>query len=73
MLTDYHVHLRPDAAEATAELFFTGANAENYRTVATERGIAEVGIAEHCYRYAQALDVWQHPLWPANAGVVRHV
>ena len=67
MLTDYHVHLRPDEPGATAERFFTGANAENYRTVATERGIAELGIAEHVYRFAQALDVWDHPLWRDNA------
>ena len=67
MLTDYHVHLRPDEPGTTAERFFTGANAENYRTVATERGIAELGVSEHVYRFAQALDVWQHPLWRASA------
>lgn len=63
MLTDLHVHLRPDDPGATAERFFTPANAERYRTVATERGIAELGVSEHVYRFAQALDVWQHPLW----------
>jgi histidinol-phosphatase (PHP family) len=67
MLTDYHVHLRPDAPGTTAERFFTPANAENYRTVASERGVQELGIAEHVYRFAQALDVWQHPLWRASA------
>ncbi len=67
MLTDYHVHLRPDDPAATAERSFTAANAENYRTVATERGIAELGVSEHVYRFAQALDVWQHPLWRASA------
>ena len=38
MLTDYHVHLRPDEEDASAARFFTAANAERYRTVAQERG-----------------------------------
>jgi len=63
MLTDYHVHLRPDERENTAERFFTTANAERYRVVAGERGIAELGVAEHVYRFAAALDVWEHPFW----------
>jgi histidinol-phosphatase (PHP family) len=61
VLTDYHVHLRPDEEEAEAERYFTGANAERYREVATERGIEELGVAEHVYRFVQALDVWSHP------------
>jgi histidinol-phosphatase (PHP family) len=67
VLTDYHVHLRPDALEATAERFFTPANAERYRTVAAERGIEELGVSEHVYRFRQALDVWQHPMWQRHA------
>ena len=63
MLTDYHVHLRPDSRENTAERFFTAANAERYRETATERGIAELGVAEHVYRFSAALDVWEHPFW----------
>jgi histidinol-phosphatase (PHP family) len=63
VLTDYHVHLRPDDLDARAERYFTAANAENYRTVAEERGIAELGVAEHIHRFTQALDVWQHPWW----------
>ncbi|MCW2968378.1 MAG: histidinol-phosphatase [Solirubrobacteraceae bacterium] len=63
MLTDYHVHLRPDERDETAAAAFTAANAERYREVATERGIAELGVAEHVYRFSAALDVWQHPLW----------
>ena len=61
MLTDYHVHLRPDEEDAEAERYFTGANAERYREVATERGIEELGVAEHVYRFVQALEVWAHP------------
>ncbi|MEA2492428.1 MAG: histidinol-phosphatase family [Thermoleophilaceae bacterium] len=63
MLTDYHVHLRPDERENTPERFFTRANAERYREAAEERGIAELGVAEHIYRFRQALDVWDHPFW----------
>ena len=46
MLTDYHVHLRPDEPGTIAELFFTPANAERYRAAASERGIAELGASE---------------------------
>jgi histidinol-phosphatase (PHP family) len=67
MLTDYHLHLRPDDLEATAERHFSAANAERYREVADERGIAELGVAEHVHRFRQALDVWQHPFWRENA------
>ena len=67
MLTDYHVHLRPDDQDATAERFFTPGNAERYRTVAGERGIEELGVSEHIYRFTAALDVWQHPMWQRHA------
>jgi histidinol-phosphatase (PHP family) len=67
MLTDYHVHLRPDGAGTPAEEYFTPANAERYREAASERGIAELGVSEHVYRFRQALDVWQHPFWRENA------
>jgi histidinol-phosphatase (PHP family) len=63
MLTDYHVHLRPDAEESPAGRYFTAANAERYRTVASERGIGELGVAEHVYRFREALTVWDHPFW----------
>jgi histidinol-phosphatase (PHP family) len=67
MLTDYHVHLRLDDADAGAAEHFTSANAERYREVANERGIAELGVSEHVYRFRQALDVWQHPFWRTYA------
>ncbi len=67
MLTDYHVHLRPDEPEATAEKYFTPANAERYRDVASERGIGVLGVSEHVHRFQQALKVWRHPFWQANA------
>jgi histidinol-phosphatase (PHP family) len=67
LLTDYHVHLRPDERDNTPERFFTAANAERYREAASERGIAELGVAEHVYRFTAALDVWQHPFWREHA------
>jgi histidinol-phosphatase (PHP family) len=67
VLTDYHVHLRPDDAGTTFARYMTPANAERYRLVAQERGIEELGVSEHVYRFTQALDVWQHPLWVESA------
>ncbi|HLM10308.1 MAG TPA: histidinol-phosphatase [Thermoleophilaceae bacterium] len=61
MLTDYHVHLRPDEAGSTAARYFTEANVDRYRDVADERGIEELGVAEHIHRFVQALDIWTHP------------
>ncbi|HYV15834.1 MAG TPA: histidinol-phosphatase [Conexibacter sp.] len=67
MLTDYHVHLRPDGDGTPAAEYFTPANVARYREAADERGIAELGVSEHVYRFRQALDVWQHPFWRENA------
>jgi histidinol-phosphatase (PHP family) len=63
MLTDYHLHLRTDDPQASAAKHFSAANVERYRAVAGERGIAELGVSEHVYRFRQALEVWQHPFW----------
>jgi histidinol-phosphatase (PHP family) len=67
MLTDYHIHLRTDDPEASAAEYFSSANVERYREVASERGIAELGVSEHVYRFRQALEVWQHPFWTQYA------
>lgn len=61
MLTDYHLHLRPDAEDATAADFFTRENADRYLEAAAEAGIAELGCSEHLHRFTQALDLWGHP------------
>ena len=63
MLTDYHVHLRLDDSPERFEETFTAATVERYRETATERGIAELGVAEHIYRFRAALDIWEHPFW----------
>lgn len=67
MLTDYHVHLRPDSRDADFEGAFTRANVERYREAATEAGIAELGVSEHIHRFEQALEVWDHPFWREQA------
>ncbi len=67
MLTDYHTHLRPDDLDATPARYFTQANVERYREAASRRGISELGVSEHVYRFSQALDVWQHPFWERYA------
>src|SRR5271155_2628 len=67
MLTDYHLHLRSDDTDASAEEHFSLANVERYRAVAADRGISELGVSEHVYRFTQALDVWRHPFWDQYA------
>jgi histidinol-phosphatase (PHP family) len=63
VLTDYHLHLRPDDLDASADEYFSEANFQRYRSAASERGIVELGVSEHVYRFEQALDIWQHPFW----------
>jgi histidinol-phosphatase (PHP family) len=67
MLTDYHVHLRPDDPDTPASRFFTQENAERYREAAAERGITELGVSEHIHRFQQSLEIWDHPWWQQNA------
>ena len=67
MLTDYHLHLRPDEADTTFDRYFTAENVERYRAAASAVGIEELGVAEHVYRFRQSLDLWRHPLWVENA------
>jgi histidinol-phosphatase (PHP family) len=67
MLTDYHVHLRPDDLEASAERYFTPENVDRYLEAAREAGIAELGVSEHVYRFTAALDVWDHEFWREHA------
>jgi histidinol-phosphatase (PHP family) len=66
VLTDYHVHLRPDS-EAPPERFFTAENVDRYLEAAAEAGIAELGVSEHLHRFRQALAIWRHPFWEEQA------
>jgi histidinol-phosphatase (PHP family) len=67
VLTDYHLHLRQDDLGATAAEHFTEENVDRYLAAAEEHGIAELGVSEHIYRFAQALEVWDHPFWREQA------
>jgi len=67
VLTDYHLHLRPDARDAAAAAYFTEENVERYLEAARDAGIEELGVSEHVYRFTDALGVWNHPMWAANA------
>ena len=67
MLTDYHLHLRPDDPGTEAERYFTEENVERYLSAAAAAGIEELGVSEHIYRFRQALDLWRHPFWVETA------
>jgi histidinol-phosphatase (PHP family) len=67
MLTDYHLHLRPDEDGTPPERYFTAENVDRYRATADEAGIAELGVSEHIHRFRQALDLWRHPFWEEQA------
>ncbi len=67
MLTDYHVHLRPDENDTPPERFFTAENVDRYLAAAGAAGVGELGVSEHVYRFTQALELWRHPSWVQSA------
>ena len=67
MLTDYHLHLRPDEDGTTAERYFTAENVDRYLEAADEAGIEELGVSEHIHRFTQSLELWDHPFWREQA------
>jgi histidinol-phosphatase (PHP family) len=67
MLTDYHLHLRPDDPGTSVEEYFTAENVERYLAAAAAAGIEELGVSEHVYRFREALELWRHPFWAQNA------
>ena len=66
MLTDYHLHLRPDEVGKASD-HFTEDNVASYLAAAERRGISELGVSEHVYRFTQALDYWRNPFWETQA------
>jgi histidinol-phosphatase (PHP family) len=66
VLTDYHLHLRPDDVGGAAE-HFTEENVDRYLEAAQSAGIAELGVSEHVYRFTAALELWHHPFWEGQA------
>jgi histidinol-phosphatase (PHP family) len=67
VLTDYHLHLRPDDPDASPAQYFTPANVERYLDAARAAGIEELGVSEHIDRFTQSLEIWDHPAWRDNA------
>jgi histidinol-phosphatase (PHP family) len=67
VLTDYHLHLRPDEDGTPPERYFTTENVERYVATAEAAGIAELGVSEHVHRFRQALELWRHPFWEEQA------
>jgi histidinol-phosphatase (PHP family) len=68
VLTDYHLHLRPDDDDQAPERgAFTAGNVERYLGVAEDAGIVELGCSEHVYRFRDALEIWRHPFWERQA------
>jgi len=63
VITDYHLHLRPDDIAARAEDHFTPENIARYAEAAAAAGVTDLGCAEHMYRFTEALSVWRHPFW----------
>jgi histidinol-phosphatase (PHP family) len=67
VLTDYHLHLRPDEPGTPPERYFTADNVGRYRVAAAAVGVDELGVSEHVYRFSQALELWRHPFWGEQA------
>jgi histidinol-phosphatase (PHP family) len=66
VLTDYHLHLRPDDSGEAGD-YFSDENVDRYLAAAEEHGIDELGVSEHIYRFTQALEIWDHPYWEGQA------
>ena len=67
MLTDYHLHLRPDEPGAEPAKYFTEANVARYLQAAEAAGVTELGVSEHVYRFRDALEIWRHRFWEDEA------
>ena len=67
MLTDYHLHLRPDELGASTEEYFSEENVARYLAAAETAGIEELGVSEHIHRFRAALEIWDHPFWVEQA------
>ena len=66
MIVDYHLHLRPDG-EHLDEGAYDDAYLQAYVDAAARRGVAEIAITEHVYRFADAAELSDHIFWRENA------
>jgi len=62
VLIDYHLHLERD--EFTGPCPYTVDRIEEYVRAAESRGVAEIGISEHCHRFAEFRDLFR-PIFEA--------
>ena len=77
MLTDYHMHLQPDGADARAAAagdaweacggYLSPAWIGRYVDRARCRAVGEIAITEHVHRFAQARDWHDNPWWRSEA------
>ncbi len=66
MAVDSHTHLRPDGERIDA-FALTREHLAGYVAVAIARGVEEVAITEHVYRFAAARELSDHPFWREGA------
>ena len=62
MLTDHHTHLRPDDDPLDEEALSIETIVPHV-AAAMDRGLAQVAITEHVYRFRVAKPAWAHPYW----------
>ena len=62
MIVDYHLHLRPDGSELD-EHAYAPEHLQQYVAAARGRGIGEIAITEHVYRFRQAAGLSDHIYW----------
>lgn len=76
MLTDYHMHLQPDGADARARDAATWESCGGeyapgwigrYVSEARARAVEEIAVTEHVHRFAQARDWLDNPWWREEA------
>jgi histidinol-phosphatase (PHP family) len=67
VLTDLHLHLRPDEPETEPSEYFTEENVGRYLESAEVAGVEQIGVSEHIYRFREALTLWRHPFWEEQA------
>jgi histidinol-phosphatase (PHP family) len=62
VLLDYHLHLAPDATELRDE-HLSVEHLAGYVAAAAARGVTEIGVTEHVYRFREAAGLFDHPYW----------
>jgi histidinol-phosphatase (PHP family) len=70
VLVDYHMHLAPDG-QPLDDALVSDARLAQYVEAARERGVHEIALTEHVYRFHEAADVLDHPYW--RRGATAHV